>query len=258
MTLGLVAASMLACAESNRAPGDAVRAVHNRVTGFWIISDKSYDRPMTRAKVVAIREEGDTLYFSHDGQEWLRFLTDSVWFVSLESGGDTTRYRATVQWIDSGKTAQVPFTELDYTTYTFNLTLFGGEIKFGNDKYPSFYRLQDETLGARLIAAQDSLEKEVSGEKGPWRTLFEEAHLAARAQIVAQTRAAIQEAGQRRQAREDASGGVPEDIKIRCALEVDEYAIAFVSAGRLDSNRWRQSTNNRINMAYIRCLNRSR
>jgi hypothetical protein len=54
------------------------------------------------------------------------------------------------------------------------------------------------------------------------------------------------------------NGGVPEALKTRCALEVDGNAYAFFDGNSVDTRRWRQTTNDRINMAYIRCLNQNR
>jgi hypothetical protein len=51
---------------------------------------------------------------------------------------------------------------------------------------------------------------------------------------------------------------VSELVKSQCALEVDENAYAFLSGGGVDLDAWRRTTNDRINMAYIRCIRERR
>lgn len=69
----------------------------------------------------------------------------------------------------------------------------------------------------------------------------------ARAEAAKEAEKARTEAGRR--------PGIPDEVKTRCALQVDEDAMGFFDGRRVDTDQWRQTINQAQNMAYTRCLN---
>ena len=75
------------------------------------------------------------------------------------------------------------------------------------------------------------------------------------AEQAAKARAAEQaEAASQSPPPSSSGGGVSDAVKTRCALQVDENAYGFFDGNSVDTRAWRQTTNDRINFAYIRCL----